>query len=79
MSIFDFLGIELETKRNLVYRSELREVGMEPTRGEAQGHFKIRDSWSNKSKVYVKINGKNYTGTFKVIKDSCIIGHWKLV
>lgn len=78
MSIFDFLGLSWKPRQNLVYRDATWGSRHGPTRGEAQGHFKIRDSWSNKSKVYVKINGKNYTGTFKVIKDSCTlgIGNW---
>jgi len=65
-------------RQGMLYRSATWGRWYGPSRGEAQGHFKIRDSSSNKSNVYVKINGVSYLGTFKVVKDSCTlgIGNW---
>lgn len=65
-------------KQDMLYRDATFDFRHGPVRGEAQGHFKIMDSWSKKSRVYVIINGIPHSGTFKVVKNSCTlgIGNW---
>lgn len=68
-------------KKGMLYRDATWDFRHGPVRGKAQGHIKIMDSWSKKSKVYVIINGARYSGTFKVVKDSCTlgIGNWPII
>jgi 8-oxo-dGTP diphosphatase len=75
MGLLDFLWIP---RKNMVYRSATWGSRHGSTRGEAQGHYKIRDTSSNQSKVYVRINGKDHTGSFKIVGGYCTlgIGNW---
>ena len=81
MGILEFLGLKWKPKQGMLYRNATWNFKHGPVRGEAQGRFKIMDSSSNTSKVYVVINGTRYSGTFKVVKDSCTlgIGNWLTV
>ena len=79
--MLDLLGFKWKPKQGMLYRDATWDFKHGPVMGEAQGHYKIMNSSRKKSKVYVIINGTRYSGTFKVVKDSCTlgIGNWSTI